>query len=315
MYRQRLQSYNNSQAKGTVANKARQAKLYIKFSVLYKFNPLFPNIINLGMYARFLANSYTSPLSCKNYLSGAKSWVRDHGGSIIPFESYYVVSVVKGISSSSQHVPSPAPPITEKELRIIVTYINVFLSSSINVKAAILLGFACMLRSSNLLAPTISGWGGPHTLQFKDVLTTSFGLRVLIRSSKTLGNRQPVPIDVIRVPGSPLCPVSAWLGYVTLFKPPSMGLAFIQSSGAPLTARPVVQVIRQALKASGYKNPSSFSLHSLRRGAAHVAALSGAPSEDIKIQGTWVSDAGLKYYLPSNMVPNTLASALALQPC
>lgn len=310
-----LQSYNAGQAKGTLANKARQAKLYVKFSVIYNFNCLFPTIINVGMYARFLANSFPSPLTCKNYLSGAKSWVRDHRGSFVTFDSYHVGTVLKGVSTASKHVPSPALPITQKELSIIVSYINVLSPQLLNVKAAILLGFTCMLRSSNLLSPTISGWGGPHTLQFRDVLPTAHGLRIFIRSSKTLRNKAPVPVDVNSVPTSPLCPVSAWVNYVKIFKPSPLGPAFIQSSGAPLTARHVVHTIRQALKASGYTNVNQFSLHSLRRGAVHVAAHSGVPSEHIKVQGTWISDSGLDSYLPSNMVPKTLASALALRPC
>lgn len=310
-----LESYNSALAKGTVANKVRQARLYIKFSIIYNFDCLNPSIVNLGMFARFLANSFSSPVTCKNYLSGAKSWVRDHGGEIVQFESYFVSTVVKGVQSSSDHVPSPAPPITHKELSIIICYIDSFYPHLINVKSAILLGFACMLRSSNLLSPTVAGWGGPHTLYFSDVVRCSTGLKVFLRSSKTLKNKPPVILDVLYSPSSSLCPVLTWDHYVRLFKPPPSGLAFLQLSGAPLTARPVVDIIRQALKASGYTNYNRFTLHSLRRGAVHVASLSGAPHDHIKAQGTWASDTGLSFYLPTNMVPKTLASALALPPC
>lgn len=310
-----LDSYENALAKGTVANKVRQAKLYIKFSIIYKFNCLNPNIINLGMYARFLANSFTSPTTCKNYMSGAKSWVRDHGGPISSFESYHVATVIKGIQTSSTHVPSPAPPILQKELHVIVSYIDRYFPHLLNVKAAVLLGFCCMLRSSNLLAPTVAAWAGPHTLYMSDVSRVHSGLRVAIRSSKTFKNKPPVILDVCEAPGSILCPVSAWVRYVRVFKPPISGVAFRQPSGSPLTARPVVDLIRQALQFSGYPNYNQFSLHSLRRGAAHTAALLGVPNEHIKVQGTWTSDAGLNYYLPPNMVPKSLASALALPPC
>lgn len=309
-----LDSYDNALAKGTVANKLRQAKLYIKFSVIYNFDCLQPNIINLGMYARFMANSFASPTTCKNYMSGAKSWVRDLGGSFQSFESYHVATVVKGTQLASTHVSSPAPPILQKELHIIVSYIDSYVPHLLNIKAAVLLGFSCMLRSSNLLAPTVAAWGGPHTLYISDVLRVHSGLKVAIRSSKTLKNRPPVFLDVCEASRSNLCPVLAWDTYIHTFKPPLSGVAFLQASGFPLTARHVVDVIRQALKAAGYQNYNRFSLHSLRRGAAHTASILGAPNEHIKVQGTWSSDAGLNYYLPTNMVPKTLASALALPP-
>lgn len=308
-----LESYDNAFSKGTLANKARQAKLYIKFSLYYTFPPLFPSLINLGMYARFLANSYTSPATHKNYMSGAKSWVRDHGGDFSSFESCQVNTVMKGTQLKSTHVPSPAPPITQKELKLIVIYIHVSHHPPINIKAAILLGFACMLRSSNLLSPTITSWGGPHTLQMYDIKRVHSGLKVSIRSSKTIRNKTSIVLDVIPSNSNFLCPVKAWDAYVNMFRPPLSGPAFILPSGLPLTARPVVNIIRSALKSAGYINYNSYSIHSLRRGATHVAASLGASSQDLKAQGTWASDAGLNFYLPpSNKVPTKLASALAL---
>lgn len=311
-----LQSYENAFSKGTVANRERQAKLYIKFSIYYKFNPLNPSYVNVGMYSRFLANSYTSPSTYKNYMSGAKTWVRDHGGSIISFESVSVSTVMKGIQSASNHVPSPAPPITEKELRIIVTYIDLSVPPPLHIKAAILIGFSCMLRSSNLLSPSLASWGGPHTLHMSDIIRVNTGLKVAIRSSKTLRNRSPTILDVC-VSNSPiLCPVKAWDAYVITYRPPTSGLAFLTPSFLPLTARPVVNVIRSALSSAGYPNPKAYSIHSLRRGATHVAARLGASADELKQQGTWASDSGLRAYLPRpNMVPKRLASALALPPC
>lgn len=37
------------------------------------------------MYIRFMANSYSSLASVKNYFSGAKYWVTIHGGDISSF--------------------------------------------------------------------------------------------------------------------------------------------------------------------------------------------------------------------------------------
>lgn len=81
----------------------------------------------------------------------------------------------------------------------------------------------------------------------------------------------------------------------------------------PLTVGPVVAAIRTALAQAGYKNVNRFSIHSLRRGAAQLAASLGAPTSEIMRHGIWSSETGLRHYVPSSTtVPKLLAKGLAL---
>lgn len=81
----------------------------------------------------------------------------------------------------------------------------------------------------------------------------------------------------------------------------------------PLTASPVVKVIRAALDKAGRTFPCQVSFHSLRRGGAQSAASQGATQEEIMSHGTWASKGGVKAYLQPNprIVPTMLARTLA----
>lgn len=312
LYKQTIHAYVDSMAPGTFLNRQRQAKVYIKFAVVYRFDYLAPLVVHAAMYVKFLGNSFTSPASIKNYLAGAKSWIAHHLGDNSAFMAPEINAVFKFVTKTSNHVPSPAPPLLPAHVQMICAFIDNHVSVPNAIKPALLLGYTCFLRSSNLLSPNLSTWGGAHTLRVSDICKSHDGLFVIIRSSKTLSHPRPTVLQVLAIPGSPLCPVKAWFTYKSILKPPPSGPAFILESGAPLTALPVVKIIRLALKLQGVPNTSSFSMHSLRRGATQAADDKGASQSDLMSHGTWASSQGLKPYLkPQTAVPRLLASILA----
>ena len=60
------------------------------------------------MYVQYLANLHKNIRSVKNYVSGAKSYVRHVAGDCSPFDSYVLTNLIKGVARLSSHVPSPA---------------------------------------------------------------------------------------------------------------------------------------------------------------------------------------------------------------
>lgn len=79
-----------------------------------------------------MANSYSSPASIKNYLSGAKYWVTVHAGDISAFLSIEVAEMIKAVVTESDHIPSPAAPITVQHLRLICGFLD---SNPVIIKA------------------------------------------------------------------------------------------------------------------------------------------------------------------------------------
>lgn len=265
------------------------------------------------MYAQLLANSHTSPASLKNYLSGAKHWIIHHVGDPSAFLSPPVQDVIKRLSSTSDHVPSQALPITPTELNIICRFLDEHTSYPAAIKPAILISFTCMLRASNITSPSAKVWGGAHTLNRGDITITPTGLSVVIRSTKTTGGPIPAIIDILAIPGSASCPRQAWIHYLVKDQPPLSGPAFITPEGRPLVSSPIAAAIRAALSAAGYSEPKRYSIHSLRRGSAQLACALGASNADIMSHGLWASQSGLRYYThpASNKVSHLLARGLA----
>lgn len=294
-----LDSYKDSVAPGTLANRTRQAKTYVKFSVLYNFSPLCPTDTLLCMYAQYLKNSYPSPQTVKNYISGAKTWVAEHGGQTQPFLSRDLDQLTKGFTKNSTHVPQRAAPLTVSHLLTIADYssCNPFVPRS--VLPCIVIGFKCFLRSSNLLSPSTLTWGGPHTLLAQDIILSKDSLLVTVRSTKTKADARPETFSLNRESDIRLCPVFLWTQYASYLRPWALGPAFLTDNHLPLTARHVVGVMRAALSSTKDLDPARVSLHSLRRGATQDAAEKGVPLNQIKTLGLWKSDSGVKPYLES----------------
>lgn len=252
------------------------------------------------MYAQRLANKHAAPTSLKNYLSGAKTWIAEHSGNIDAFLSPQLGKLVKGFTKKSNHVPTRAAPLQPHHVQEICRFLDTYPSTSLAIKPAILIGFSCFLRSSNLLSPTMTLWGGPHTLLAGDISISTEGLLVFIRSTKTRSTSQGLTFKIPPSQEPSLCPVAAWRHYVNVVNPWVLGPAFIHSSGFPVTPRQVVGLMRLALQGATDICPSQISMHSLRRGAVHTAVQKGIPIQEIKTRGTWNSDSGLKPYLLSS---------------
>lgn len=316
LYLQMRQTYNHAIAPGTARNKAIQANQYIRFMLVYDFNYLNPSVAEISMYTQFLANSFSSPATVRNYLSGAKTWVQHHMGNPVSFQSYETANMVKSVVTTSKHVPSQAASLSPTHIKIICSFLDSQPSFPRAVKPCILLSFSSFLRASNMVSPSLTSWGGPHTLQVSDIHYTNGQLVIRVRSTKTLRGGAPSYISIIPSPSSQYCPVRAWLDYKYHINPCPMGPAFVSNLGLPLTSGPVVLAIRMALQQAGHPDPSSFSFHSLRRGGAQAAASLGAPSNDLMSHGLWKTTPGLAAYVPNlptspSTVPRCISRSLA----
>lgn len=154
LFSQMVTSYNQALAPGTMTNRKKQAEEDVEFAILYKVPVLAPSVTQVCMFAQLLANKHAAPTSIKNYLSGAKTWVTEHGGVTDAFSSFQLGQLVKGFVKNSTHIPAQAAPLGPHHIRAI--YICDFLDSSaaapLAAKPALLIGFSYFLRGSNLLS-------------------------------------------------------------------------------------------------------------------------------------------------------------------
>lgn len=292
-----LDSYSTSIAPGTASNRVTQAKAYITFAVMYRFDPLRPTSPQLCMYLQYLKNSFSAPTTVKNYLSGARTWLGEHGGDVSPFSTLEYHQLSTGLTKRSLHLPRRAVPLESKHIEIIANFVDSTPGVPLAVKPCILIGYHTFLRASNLLSPNMSTWGGPHTLAARDLTLTERGLDVTVHSTKTKSDPRPTKTTIPWSDDSHLCPTLAWFKYASKIQPWALGPAFLTDQRVPLTARHVVGFMRLALRDNKDLDPTRISLHSLRRGATQEAAQHGMSLNALKEHGMWRSDSGIAPYL------------------
>lgn len=293
-----LQTYGSALAPGTYANREKQARCFITFAVLYDVPYLSPLTVHVCMYSQYLANKFKSVGSVKNYMSGARCWVLEHGGNIAAFLGHEQSNMIKALTKSSEHVVQRAYPLTLCDISLIVSYLDKARNAPLAVKPCILIGYSCYLRCCNLLPLTCTTIPGPHTLLAKDVIDCGSALKVIINSTKT--RAVPYSLMVPSCDHSQLCPVMAWRRYTSIVRPAPSGPAFLLSRCTPLHPTLVVKLMRDALSGEPELNVQQISMHSLRRGAAQQAAAQGSSIDDIMFRGAWNSRSGVKPYLASN---------------
>ena len=214
---------------------------------------------------------------------------------------------VGGGDRSTCHKVSTSPPLTPRALQAVIGFLSKLGTPTLMPIAAILIGYFAFLRQSNLLSPRPDMWGGPHTLRRKDIRLCSLGLRILINSSKTIDSpAKAVELLVPKIPNSPMCPVSAWLNAASAVPASGSAPAFLSSAEVPLDTPTLTTMLRMSLRVLDIPAADSYTLRSLRRGAAQACHSSGVPLAAIKAQGTWVSSAVFSY------VPRQAPSAAPL---
>lgn len=298
LFAQMASSYRQAIAPGTAANRHKQAQEYIEFAILYRLSYLEPTITQACMFVQFLANKHTAPNTVKNYISGARTWIEEHGGNNSAFQSSQCGQLIKGLTKKSDHIPKQASPLKPHHIRIICQFLDESPSASLGVKPALLIGYSCFLRASNLFTPSIFSWQGPHTLLAGDIRVQDGTLSIFIRSTKTRSKNQPLVFTISQANDPLVCPVRAWIRYNRIVEPWALGPAFLHANNLPITSRQVTAIMRLALKHQTDINAARVSLHSLRRGATQTSVDMDIPLETIKTRGTWASHSGMNPYLP-----------------
>ena len=283
----------------------------------YGYDYLNPPQAACLLYTQFWGNSLKNVRSVKNYLSGARTYLTSAGGCVNNFLSPLIPNLVKGIANLSDHVELQAPPLPRTVLLRLCDALRLQGPDGVVAAAACLFGVATFLRQSNFLPGGVQG--SPHLIMRPDVTVGVAGMRVLVRSTKTLSPRSGgVVIPVARVPGSLYCPVRSLVTAWGLTRGAPMGgvIFTLPSTAAPLTVTALTAMARAALHGLGWPLAARFTIHSLRRTGAQLAGGAGANENALMLHGTWSSSA-VRTYAPKvliSTVPAALASVLAEEP-
>ena len=152
--------------------------------------------------------------------------------------------------------------------------------------------FHGFLRSGEATVPSLEAYDPEVHLSMADISLDSAAhprvIIVRIKASKTDQFRQGCDVHLGRTDNE-LCPVAALLAYISA-RGTEPGPLFHFQSKAPLSREALVRELRTALQRAGM-DPSPYSGHSFRSGAASTAAAAGVQDSLIKILGRWQSSA------------------------
>lgn len=158
--------------------------------------------------------------------------------------------------------------------------------------AAMNVCFFGFLRAGKICTPTASSFDPSWHLCVGDLALDSHiaptKLFLTIKASKTDPFRQGVTITLGKT-GHQLCPMTSILPYVAK-RGSTPGPLFQFEDGSFLTREKFVAEVKQLLVSAGI-NPSPYSGHSFRIGAATTAAHAGMDAALIQTLGRWKSSA------------------------
>ena len=171
--------------------------------------------------------------------------------------------------------------------------------------------FFGFLRSGEVTVPSLRDYDSTAPLSHGDVMfdsqCTPTMAQINIKASKTDHFRKRVTICLGHT-NNDLCPVAALAAYNTISC--EDGPFFYLENRVPLTREQFVKMTKAKLAAAGI-DPTSYSGHSFRIGAATTASAYGVEDSLIQTLGRWKSAAYLLYVrVPRERLAN-LSTVLA----
>ncbi|KAG5731899.1 Integrase/recombinase xerD like protein [Termitomyces sp. T112] len=245
-----------------------------------------------------LGDRALQPKTIKGYLAAVRSLHIDEGLPFGACESETVCRVIRGIKHyHGEHERNPKRPITLNILQKLSCATGdvskPFQASFDAACKSAWAGFLCCgnftLGHGEKFSPASHLTRGCIT--FLPSLDSPSHVRIDLPTSKTDLFHRGTSILLAKAPtGSFTCPVSALHTMFTVDPKPHNSPLFANPNGSPLTRDVFVSTLKQCLLECSF-DPSGFSGHSFRRGAATAAAAVGYADHEIQLLGRWRSDA------------------------
>ena len=273
----------------------------------------------LCRFVTYLASDGVAHRSKKCYLSALRHWQistlgYDPNISCMPTLSYVLQGVQRAQACSGSNKPCPRLPITAEVMRLMK---HAWEAQGPSFNRTMLWAVSCtcffgFLRSGEATVPSQGAFDPSVHLSISDVAldspTSPKTVILRIKASKTDPFRAGVNLYLGKT-DSDLCPVAALLAYIHS-RGTDAGPLFRFEDGTPLTRVALVRELRSAISHAGV-DPSPYSGHSFRIGAATTAAAVGIQDNIIKMLGRWQSSAYQAYVKMPRAALVSVSSRLA----
>ena len=251
-------------------------KRYLAFARTHGISPLPINESVISRYVGYLDLQGLAPSTIKMYLAALRAWMVSIGLDPPLIWTPRVQLMLKAISRAHSP-PRQAAPIGYDQLALMINCLSSSRDHLIIASSITLQYFAC-LRASELCADlqqatiplrshiSFQLHSSPPTMTFRVI------------SSKTNPHGFTVHVGCSH---KPVCAVCITYLYLHSHPIPPAAPLYQFSSGQYLTYSLYNSLIKQLTSMAGL-DPTNYSSHSLRAGAATQAARAGLPREDIK---------------------------------
>lgn len=255
----------------------------------------------LTEYVNSLADAGRAPSTIEQAMATVRRVHRDSGYAGTPDteDARKVLKTYKRDRAVAGKRKRQAPAITVSPLRTMVDALDVRLLDGLRDRALLVLGYAGMLRRSELAA-----------LNIADLRFTDDGLIVTVRQSKT--DQEAAGEDVHIPYGSyastcPVRTVRAWVDALAergvtdgpLLRSLRRG-GHLDASGAGMSGTAINRRVRELAQRAGVPDADRMTAHGLRAGAPTDASAAGKSETRIKAQGRWKSTAYQQYIRPAD---------------
>lgn len=284
----------------------------------YGLRDIQPTAQTICAYAEFLARTFKSPTSIRNYISGVRLLHKYVGVDSPTLYCFELDLILRSMDLTFCHAPKQKLPVTVQMLKQLCSACTSLGAFGKVLKCAILFGFYGFLRQSNLAPRSIAAFDPRRNTCRGDVIPHPPGLALLVKWTKTRQTGrvcQTLPLP--SVPGHMTCPVSAFQEMTRATPTPSPNAPLLIVPGTvaePVTIGQLNSAFSQVLQCLGYPT-DSYSLHSLRRGGCSACYKAGVDFIRIKRHGTWTSDSFWDYVVTNtsddNVLPYKLAASAA----
>lgn len=239
------------------------------------------------LYITYLCDSLAYSSIC-NYLSSVWSLQEMLGYMPSAKGDFLVRCTLRGARRLLGDSVLSSDPLLPSDLMKIYNVMDFKKLKDLTFWTALCLAHRCLLRKGHFTA-------SPHNLMRQDVEFTDYGLKIIIRSSKTIQFRErEVIVPIVASPKSLLCPVRWLRKYLKLvYVAPSSPLFVIPKTQSPLLYRNFSARLKSAVRDGKIKG--KITTHSIRRGSATFLSRLGMPLHDIKVCGDWRSLSVLLY--------------------
>lgn len=275
-------------------------KAYLAFCEHFNLTAINPSVDTICMYTEFLARSFKSSKAIVNYVSAVRLLHKLVGVQASSLHCFELDLMLRAMSVTLDRTLPCRQPVSIGLLSSLCQLCEKLDTLGTVVKCVFLFAFFGFLRISNVVPSAAAKFDRTRHLCGGDVFTTTTGLDIIIKWSKTRQTRfGGHTITLPRLPGHPLCPVAAYRD-MTRVVPTGANkplFRFPGKSRQPLTG-PILRAILHCLVESLGLAAGQITFHSFRKGGASLCYNKGVQLAHIKQHGDWQSDSVWRYIFP-----------------